>query len=180
MRWEPAADERWATVSEMAAKRPEDLRFLSGLILVSAQPERAVRFYRDVLGLPLVEERHGDTEPHWGCELGDVHFAVHPVGDYPDDPATAPSPIKLALLVFDLERMVEWLGECGVALCYPPCPLGEQSRMTAVRDPDGNLVELTELGPNWLDHLRRHRAAGHDVVPAWAAHLGAGTDADVS
>ena len=71
--------------------------------------------------------------------MGDAHFAIHPVEDYPDDPATAPSPIKLALMVFSLDRMVEWLGECGIALCYPPLQFGEQSRITAVRDPDGNL-----------------------------------------
>jgi hypothetical protein len=55
---------------------------------------------------------------------------VHSVEDYPEDAATAPGPIKLALMVFDLDRLVAWLGECGVELCYPP-----QSRITAVRDP---------------------------------------------
>jgi hypothetical protein len=97
-----------------------------------------------------------------------VHFAIHPVEDYPDDPATGPSPIKLALMVFSLDQMVDWLGECGIALCYPPSPLGERSRITAVRDPDGNLVELTELDPSWLNHLESHRAEGHDLV----AYLG--------
>jgi len=55
---------------------PEDIRFLSGVILVSEQPERLVDFYRDVLGLPLAEERHGDTAPHWACELGDMPVAA--------------------------------------------------------------------------------------------------------
>jgi hypothetical protein len=41
------------------ARRPEDLRFISGLILVSEQPEELVTFYRDVLGLPLIDERPG-------------------------------------------------------------------------------------------------------------------------
>jgi hypothetical protein len=45
-----------------------------------------------VLGLPLAEEQHGDTEPHWGCELGDVHFAIHHAADYPDDPASGRCP----------------------------------------------------------------------------------------
>ena len=107
-----------------------------------------------------------------------MHFAIHPVEDYADDPATPPSPIKLAFLVFDLDRMLDWLGECGVAPCYSPVPLGEHSRLTAVRDPDGNLVELTELGAGWLDHLKNHRAAGHDLVPAWTAHLRSGAQAE--
>ena len=67
-------------------------------------------------------------------------------------------------MVFDLPAMIAWLEECGIALCYPPAELGTQSQITAVRDPDGNLVELTQLGPGWLDHLQAHRADGHDLV----------------
>jgi hypothetical protein len=37
--------------------QPEGLRFISGVILVSRQPGRVMAFYRDVLGLPLAEER---------------------------------------------------------------------------------------------------------------------------
>jgi catechol 2,3-dioxygenase-like lactoylglutathione lyase family enzyme len=158
------------------AQRPENVGFISGLILVSREPERLVGFYRDVLGVPLAEERHGDTEPHWGCELGDVHFAIHPAGDYPDDPATGPGPVKLAFMVFDLTGMVTWLEQCGVELCYPPASLGEQSQITAVRDPDGNLVELTQLGPGWLGHLTAHRAEGHDLIARWSARLAAGPE----
>ena len=151
--------------------RPEDLRFISGVILVSSQPWRLTAFYRDVLGLPLAEERHGEAQPHWGCELGDVHFAIHPVADYPEDPAGGPGPVKLAFMVFDLSRVVEWLDRRGIPLCYPPADLGEESRITAVRDPDGNLVELTQLGPGWLGHLKAQRADGNDLVSAWGARL---------
>jgi catechol 2,3-dioxygenase-like lactoylglutathione lyase family enzyme len=148
-------------------QRPEDIEFISGVLLVSRQPERMVEFYRDLLGLPLAEERHDDAMPHWGCELGDVHFAIHPAEDYPDDPAGGPGPIKVAFMVFDLARMISWLDACGVTLCYPPTHLGASSQITAVRDPDGNLVELTQLGPGWLDHLTAHRADGHDLLSAW-------------
>ena len=156
--------------------RPEDVRFMSGVILVSRQPGQLARFYRETLGIPLAEERHDATKPHWGCELGDVHFAIHPAEDYPDDPASGPGPVKLAFLVFDLPRMVAWLERCGVKLCYPPTDLGAESQITAVRDPDGNLVELTQLGPGWLDHLKAHRAAGSDLVVWWSANLGAGPE----
>src|SRR5690349_1748740 len=37
----------------------------------------------------------------------------------------------------------------------------------AARDPDGNLIELTELGPAWLDHLKEYRAAGGDLLQVW-------------
>jgi catechol 2,3-dioxygenase-like lactoylglutathione lyase family enzyme len=158
-------------VTDPSARRPDDIRFLSGLILVSEQPERLVDFYRDVLGLPLAEERHGDTALHWACELGDVHFAIHPVADYEGEP-TATGAVKLAFMIFDMAGLVHWLETRGVPLCYPPTEFGAQSRITAIRDPDGNLIELTELGPAWLDHLREHRAAGGDLVQAWQARLG--------
>ena len=153
------------------SERPEDVRFISGVILVSGQAERMAQFCREVLGIPLAEERHDETQPHWGCELGDVHFAIHPAEDYPDDPASGPGPIKLAFMVFDLPGMVAWLDKCGVALCYPPTDLGTESQIITVRDPDGNLVELTQLGPSWLGHLKAHRAEGHDLVASWSTHL---------
>jgi catechol 2,3-dioxygenase-like lactoylglutathione lyase family enzyme len=157
-----------------SSDRPEDVRFLSGVILVSPNAERLARFYRDVLGMPLVEEQHDETKPHWGCELGDMHFAIHPTEDYPDDPpASGPGPVKLAFMVFDLPRMLTWLEWCGVNLCYPPTALGAESQITAVRDPDGNLVELTQLGSGWLDHLKTHRAEGGDLVAQWSAQLAA-------
>jgi catechol 2,3-dioxygenase-like lactoylglutathione lyase family enzyme len=146
------------------SERPEALRFLSGLIVESAEPERLVHFYRDILGVPLVQERHGDSEPHWGCEVGDVHFAIHP-----GDASTRGGGIKIAFLVFDLDALVGWLAAHDVELCYPPVEFGTESRITAVRDPDGNLVELTQLGPSWLEHLREHRAAGGDLVAHWSA-----------
>jgi catechol 2,3-dioxygenase-like lactoylglutathione lyase family enzyme len=153
-----------------SARRPEGIRFLSGLILVSEQPERLVGFYHDVLGLPLAEEQHGDTAPHWACELGDVHFAIHPAADYEGEP-TAAGAVKLAFMIFDMAGLVQWLETRGIPLCYPPAEFGTQSRITAIRDPDGNLIELTELGPAWLDHLKEHRAAGGDLLQVWQARL---------
>jgi predicted enzyme related to lactoylglutathione lyase len=155
-------------MSETNARRPEDLRFLSGIILVSKDPARLVGFYRDLLGVPLTEEQHDESALHWACELGDIHFAIHPADEYPDE-AVTPGAIKIAFMVFDLNSLVTWLTDAGVELVYPPVEFGTESRITAVRDPDGNLVELTELGPVWLDHLRANRAEGGDIVAHWAA-----------
>jgi catechol 2,3-dioxygenase-like lactoylglutathione lyase family enzyme len=153
------------------AHRPEDLNYVSGILLVSTQPERLLAFYRDILGVPLEEERHGDGPPHWGCELGDVHFAIHPVDDYPEDSGVGVGAVKLAFMVFDLAAFTGWLATQGVELCYPPTSLGAESLVTAVRDPDGNLVELTQLGTSWLGHLQSRRASGHDLVQRWADHV---------
>jgi catechol 2,3-dioxygenase-like lactoylglutathione lyase family enzyme len=151
--------------------RPAGVRYLSAVLLVSVQPERLAAFYRDILGLSLVEERHGDSQAHWGCELGDVHFAIHPLEDYPEDPRDGGGAVKLAFMVFELTELVEWLEANSVPLCYPPQPLGTGSLVTAVRDPDGNLVELTQLGASWLGHLKRRRAEGSDLVDEWGRHV---------
>jgi hypothetical protein len=58
------------------------------------------------------------------------------------------------------------LAQRGVQPLYQPERAGAM-RVTAVRDPDGNYVELTELGAAWFEGLRRHREQGFDVVARW-------------
>jgi catechol 2,3-dioxygenase-like lactoylglutathione lyase family enzyme len=142
---------------------PERIEFLSAVLLTSRQPGRLAAFYRDVLGVPLHEERHDAGPSHWGCELGDVHFAIHPA-DEADD-ARGPGPVRLAFWVFDLEAFVRRLEhEHGIRCRYPIQDLGSSSLVTAVADPDGNEVELTQMGRSWVEHLAEHRRQGADVV----------------
>jgi catechol 2,3-dioxygenase-like lactoylglutathione lyase family enzyme len=60
----------------------ESIEFLSAVLLVSKEPKSLADFYRDVVGLPLEDEEHGETEKHYGCELGDLHFAIHPLANF--------------------------------------------------------------------------------------------------
>jgi catechol 2,3-dioxygenase-like lactoylglutathione lyase family enzyme len=144
---------------------PERIEFLSAVLLTSRQPDRLAAFYRDVLGLPLLEERHGAGPPHWGCELGDVHFAIHPAAAAAEGDSAGPAPIRLAFWVFDLEAFVQRLGtEHGIGPRYPIQNLGSSSQVTAVTDPDGNEVELTQMGRSWVEHLGEHRRSGADVI----------------
>ena len=138
---------------------PERIRFLSAILLTSRNAARLTEFYRDVLGLPLVEERHGNVPQHWGCELGDVHFAIHR-----RDGAPPPGPIRLAFWVFDLKTFAEDLERRGVRLRYPIRRLGPTSLITAIVDPEGNEIELTQMGEDWLRHLAEHRRQGADVL----------------
>jgi catechol 2,3-dioxygenase-like lactoylglutathione lyase family enzyme len=143
----------------------ERIEFLSAVLLTSRQPDRLAAFYRDVLGLPLHEERHDSEPSHWGCELGDVHFAIHPAEDAAADDARGPGPIHLAFWVFDLESFVRRLENFhGVRCRYPIQDLGSSSLVTAITDPDGNEVELTQMGRSWVEHLAEHRREGADVV----------------
>jgi catechol-2,3-dioxygenase len=145
----------------------ERLEFLSGVLLVSTRPERLAAFYRDVLNVPLEAEEHEGTLPHWGCTLGDVHFAVHPVEDFPDG-RSGVGAVKLAFTVFDLASVVQSLREKGVSLLKEPEDTGFfVSAM--LEDPDGNLVELTQLVDDWFRELDERRARGQDVLARWKA-----------
>jgi hypothetical protein len=142
----------------------ERIEFLSAVLLTSTQPVRLAGFYRDVLGVPLHEEQHDSGPSHRGCELGDVHFAIHPE-DAAEDAARGPGPVRLAFWVFDLESFVQRLDkEHGIRCRYPVQDLGSSSMVTAITDPDGNEVELTQMGRSWVEHLAEHRRGGADVI----------------
>ncbi|MBI3072132.1 MAG: VOC family protein [Deltaproteobacteria bacterium] len=141
----------------------ESIEFFSAVLIVSKDPARLAAFYRDTLGVPLKEEKHGDTAPHYGCELGDLHFAIHPRENFEDAGEPSGGAVRLAFTVFDIESIATSLREKGVALLYPPRDVGF-CKMTALRDPDGNTVELTELGNGWFNHLEDRRRRGLDVL----------------
>lgn len=147
----------------MTSGAPE---FFCAVLLVSKDSERLVRFYRDVLGIPLEEERHNESEKHYGCEVGDLHFAIHPVENFEGrEPGTRS--VKLAFEVFDMKAFLERLKAHDVSPLYPPKSLGGTSLITAVRDPDGNEIEFTQLSGGWFKHLEERRSRGIDVVQRW-------------
>jgi catechol 2,3-dioxygenase-like lactoylglutathione lyase family enzyme len=144
--------------------------FLSAVLLVSKDPERLAHFYRDVLGIPLEEEQHDDTAKHYGCEVGDLHFAIHSTANFtalnPGQTEPGVGSIKLAFEIFDMDGFLEHIRAHGVEPLYPPKPLGT-SRITALRDPDGNEIEFTQLSAGWYRHLQKRREQGHDIVQRW-------------
>jgi catechol 2,3-dioxygenase-like lactoylglutathione lyase family enzyme len=148
----------------------ECIEFLSAVIVVSRNPARLAEFYRDVVGLPLVDEHHGDSLPHYGCTLGDLHFAIHPVESFPDRRDGVGS-VKLAFNVFDLQAFAQRLTAKGVKLLYPPKDTGFFIS-TAINDPDGNLLEFTQLVDQWFTQLEERKSRGLDVVSRWKAARG--------
>jgi catechol 2,3-dioxygenase-like lactoylglutathione lyase family enzyme len=141
-------------------------QFLSAVLLVSNDPDRLARFYRDILRIPLEDEQHDDSAKHYGCELGDLHFAIHPAEDFPKQDKPVVGSVKLAFEIFDMDGFLEHLRAHGVMPLYPPKPLGS-SRITALRDPDGNEIEFTQLSASWFEHLKKRREQGHDILQRW-------------
>lgn len=146
------------------------IRFMSAVLIVTRQLEAMRSFYADVLGLPLVEESHGDTDQHFGCELGDIHFAIHPAENF-DQPGTlGAGSIRLAFEVPEMTSFVDRVMAAGFSFHYPPKDLGF-AVITALCDPDGNYLEFTQLSDSWYFHLERRRQQGHDVLVSWKMRL---------
>ena len=143
----------------------EQIEFLSAVLIVSQDPARLAAFYRDVVGIPLKDESHGQSLPHYGCTLGDLHFAIHPVETFPDR-RNGVGAVKLALNVFDIKALVKRLEDKGVKLLYPPADTGFFIS-TAINDPDGNFIEFTQMCDDWFKLLEQRRQSGLDVVSRW-------------
>jgi catechol 2,3-dioxygenase-like lactoylglutathione lyase family enzyme len=138
-------------------------KFFSAVLIYSKDPERLFKFYRDILGLPLEEEKHGNSKLHYGCEIGDIHFAIHGTDD-----GTQPGvgSVKLAFEVFDMDEHMNTLKAHKVEITSQPRDLGFM-KLASAKDPDGNTVEFTQLSKKWIEHLRKGKQKGHDLVTEW-------------
>ena len=115
-------------------------------ILFVSDLDRAIGFYRDVIGVPL--RVRADAYAEFATE--GAKFALFPrselpglIGHYaPPDPAPWPQG-EVAFFVDDVDREHARLQDAGVPVLAPPTdrPWGE--RTLHVADPDGNVVELT-------------------------------------
>jgi catechol 2,3-dioxygenase-like lactoylglutathione lyase family enzyme len=138
------------------------VNFFSAILITSKDPGRLYEFYKGTLGFPLMEEQHGETALHYGCELGDLHFAIHPVENF-DDPNWGVGAVKMAFEVFDMDGFVAHLKDKGVEPLYAPKKMGPML-ITALRDPDGNYVEFTQLDESWYRHIEERRGDGFDMI----------------
>ncbi|MDY7103516.1 MAG: VOC family protein [Actinomycetota bacterium] len=121
------------------------VRAVGAILLISDDAERLASFYRTAVGLPLEDERHEGVPLHYGCEIGPVHFAVHPSADWPGERAPrAQSPV-IVLYTDDVDAAHARLVAAGVE-ATPPFDHGF-AVLTAFRDPDGNNVQLMTPTP---------------------------------
>ena len=122
-------------------------------VLVKARSiEKLAAFYRDVCGFPLQEEGPPEDR-HYGCEVGDVHFAVHRA---PESANIGEAGYRIAFAVDDVDTFIAHLKERDVPIEMEPFDL-DFGRLASFCDPEGNAVELVTLSKSWLDHLRRLR-----------------------
>ena len=121
--------------------------------LLTAQPERAVKFYTEVLGFKVrASDRVGPT-PRGPLDLVylDLGGTTVELMSYPEaKPAPASAELRfgyqmMALEVEDMDRALALLKTKGVEPSWGPVKRPSYAR-AEIRDPDGNGIELRQ----WL------------------------------
>jgi catechol 2,3-dioxygenase-like lactoylglutathione lyase family enzyme len=112
---------------------------VSHVILRVRDMERAVTFYRDSIGLPVLME----SEAFSFLDGGTIRIALNAVGDVPDDESMT----EIVLEVDDLRQVYDDLSTLGVVFEVEPRVVtsdGTRSLLaTHFHDPDGHLVSVT-------------------------------------
>jgi glyoxylase I family protein len=113
--------------------------------LVTADPERAQRFYTEVLGFRV---RHRDTVPGGlqltYLDLGGTTLELMCYSESKPQPAPREAHLgyrMMALEVEDMHQAIEYLKGKGVDVAWGPITRPTYAR-AEIRDPDGNSIEL--------------------------------------
>ena len=116
------------------------------IVLTTRDLDRCLDFYTRVLGMKL--ERYG--EGRIALTFGPHKFNVHPPGFNAAIKAQVPTPGSLDLCFLaacPLDEVMAKLRECGIPIEEGPgvrTGARFQIRSVYVRDPDGNLIEISE------------------------------------
>jgi catechol 2,3-dioxygenase-like lactoylglutathione lyase family enzyme len=122
---------------------------LDHLVLTTANEEACVRFYIDALGMTLETFGAGRKAFRFGNQKINLHLKGHEFEPKADLPT--PGSLDLCFIAsVPLEAVIERLGDKGVPILEGPVMrTGATSRIRSVyvRDPDLNLIEISELAP---------------------------------
>jgi predicted enzyme related to lactoylglutathione lyase len=119
------------------------VKSICGVILISRDPDALAHFYAKALDLRLEREEHAGLAPHWGADIGNVHFGIHP----PENFRVAGAGRGRAAVTFDVSSLAECqrrLARLGAPCLLPPHDEGF-GLVACYNDPEGNLFEVVEL-----------------------------------
>lgn len=127
--------------------------WIDHLVLTVRDLDATARFYRDLLGMDEVIFAEGRRALRFGCQK----FNLHPFGSEFEPKADQPTPGSVDLCLLSEIPISHWVQRCraaGVAVLEGPVArtgaVGS-IRSIYVRDPDLNLVEISNLEP--VGHL---------------------------
>jgi lactoylglutathione lyase len=111
---------------------------LNLLVLRAADIERTGSFY-SVLGLSLVQEKHGCGPVHYSCDLGTMVLEIYPAGSIGAEPGTG----MMGFTVSSLSHVLPMIESMGCSIVTAPAS-SDRGLRAVVKDPDGRRVELIE------------------------------------
>jgi lactoylglutathione lyase len=111
--------------------------------------ERAVRFYRDALGLRLVERWEQPPAPGAIFDTGRGQIQVYQPAADADD--TAPAPPTIMLITGNVDQEYARLTSVGVPALWGPATTGWGTRQFAVQAPDGTTLVFCAPAPPTVD-----------------------------
>ncbi len=130
-----------STVSR--ARRLGAMPEVSSIVLVSAEPDRTISFYRSV-GINFGDEDHDEGSVHSATNLGDIHVAVFPAsGDGKAPPRRAAGSTFVGFYVDSLDEKFSALSATGAHLLLDH-EVQEWGCRIVVEDPDGRPVEINQ------------------------------------
>lgn len=116
--------------------------------IVTNDPERALTFYRDLLGLEKTEEITMGLGTLHRLKYGnsDVKLLVpkKPVGDSPTGLQAQQGFRYFTMVIANLSEVVQKLKDANVPFEIPETEIRPGTRIAMVRDPDGNVLEFVE------------------------------------
>jgi catechol 2,3-dioxygenase-like lactoylglutathione lyase family enzyme len=114
---------------------------LAHTVLLCGDLERAVGFYREVLGLAVAAELPGWIELDAGAGRLTLRRRDRPY----DGGGPSGAAVQIAFLVAAEAEVDDWherLAEAGVDVVEPPATTDYGHRTLFFRDPDGNVLEI--------------------------------------
>jgi predicted enzyme related to lactoylglutathione lyase len=99
-------------------------------------------FYRDVLGMTIVEQSEGFVALAGSEEGPGVCVGTH---SEVKGRATDPYRHMVGLAIGDLDAEYQRLSSAGVEFIETPTEYGDGFRMATLKDPEGNLVQISEM-----------------------------------
>lgn len=119
------------------------VKSLCGAILLSADPAALAQFYGTALELAFTREDHGGLAPHFGVDIGQIHFGIHPPGNFRFDAGQRGRNV----LAFNVTSLAEC--EARLVRLKAPCLMPAHDEgfgvVACYADPEGNPFEIVEL-----------------------------------
>ncbi|MTI16700.1 VOC family protein [Rhodobacteraceae bacterium RKSG542] len=130
---------------------------LDHIVLTVRDLDSAVAFYRDILGMEEVVFGGGRRALHFGMQKINLHETNSPISPKASAPTVGGA--HLCFLIEDMNEVISHLSQVRVVIEEGPVyRTGASSPLLSiyVRDPDGNLIELSQpqnvvIAPNQME-----------------------------